>query len=133
MYDSMSHSSLYTLSLAYIQYAIPKIHILCTHTHTHTHTHTRGAQGIGLNAQGFANALLFCALTKQVREQLVNSSGLTWIRLKLCCRRRVIGDKHRFIASYSVRDESIQVLIKNGRTNYGSSVDNDQLTLTLTE
>ena len=112
----------------------------CVHALYHRHVYTLSLslslslshpQGIGLNAQGFANAILFCAFTKQVREQLMNSSAMTWLRLKLCCKRKLVGDEHRFITSYSVRDETVQVLIKNGRTNYGSSsMGDDQLTLT---
>ena len=129
---TLTHSHTHTHSFTYSD-ACTRAHTHThTHTHTHSHTHTH-TQGVGLNAQGLANAILFCAFTKQVREQLMNSSVMTWLRLKLCCKRKVIGDKHRFITSYSVRDETVQVLIRNGQTNYGSSVDDDQLTLTLTE
>ena len=80
-------------------------------------THT---QGIGLNAQGFANAILFCAFTKQVREQLKRSSKTTWQRLKNCC----VGVERRpdsVGGDYSFQDEKVKVLINSKRT-YGSSV-----------
>ena len=64
-------------------------------------------QGIGLNAQGFSNVILFCAFTTQVRRRLTSATFkfLRWClqlvcRCELCvpCERvkhKLIGQDHR--------------------------------------
>ena len=77
-------------------------------------------QGIGLNAQGFVNAILFCLCTKQVRDRLIDSSKMLFLRFKLWCKAKFHRDIY-FETSYSAQYESVKVLIKKDKTDYGSS------------
>ena len=99
-----------------------------THIHIHTHIHTyiytlpqTHTQGIGLNAQGFANAILFCAFTKQVRNQLLSSTKMRWSYLSLWCKRKF--ERNYFEISYSAQFESVKVLRKNNGQPYGTVYD----------
>ena len=98
----------------------------------HTHTHT---QGIGLNAQGFADAILFCVFTKQVRSQLIISLFVNWERLKQCCFRGLHSYQDFVGGSNSREDELTKVLYSSGQT-YGSSLasaEENELVVTLSE
>ena len=62
---------------------------ICTHVHEvhkHIHTHTHYMQGIGLNAQGIANAILFCIFTKQIRQRLLASIVKMYRALCVLCK-----------------------------------------------
>ena len=55
-------------------------------THSPTHTCTPLMQGIGLNAQGIANAILFCIFTKQIRQRLLASFVKMYRVLCVLCK-----------------------------------------------
>ena len=76
-------------------------------------------QAIGLNAQGFANAILFCLLTKEVRKRLSRSL----VNLRYCCLHWIKcgcrQDSENYLDHESLQDESSSIQLESS-VNFGN-------------